>query len=120
MPQRVWEIKQNKSKSTSKDEQISIFLSLHSRKSRPKKKNWQSLYTSPFLYNSYMQRFLFFSFSKEKTFPTTGDLIEHLNSDHGLALKTETQTFHEMEGAGGKNVQILVCKTEGRQENEAS
>ena len=44
-----------------------------------------------------MQRFLFFSFSKEKTFPTTGDLIEHLNSDHGHALKTETQTFQSWE-----------------------
>lgn len=36
---------------------------------------------------------VFYLFSKDKTVATTGDLIEHLNSDHGHDLKTETWTF---------------------------
>lgn len=60
-------------------------------------KNWQIVYTSSLLYNSWMLRILFILFSKDKTFSTMGDLTEHFNSDHGHALKTETQTFQSWE-----------------------
>jgi len=71
-----------------------------------------------------MLRFLLILLSKDKTFSTTGDLIEHLNSDHGHDLKTATQTlqsgeiFMKWKVLEEKNVEILVRETEGRQENK--
>ena len=53
--------------------------------------------TYSLLYNRWMLRFLLILFSKDKTFSTTGDLIEHLNSDHGHDPKTATQTFQSWE-----------------------